>query len=267
MSFKQEKKDRSTVKDIPESIATTQQPRKGSTEQALVPIVLENSPRDDEAKIKRIYEEASKSFFQGNYKDAILLLKRCTSIKLEDNGQIAEATAVLGFCFEFGLGIKQDFIMAEKYYILAASSRFNVGLAFCRLAFLRYYGRPNVVIDRSEAEEWKRKAIAIGKKATLWFDIAANVHKIPSANYSYGVCFHDGVGVEKSPETAIFYYKRAAAMGDPRGEATLGYCYGEGTSVHTKLILIKRFRSRKRSIHGLFLLYEISRKRRISINV
>ncbi len=80
--------------------------------------------------------------------------------------------------------------MAEKYYILSAQQ--NNGLAICRLAFLRHYGRPNVVIDRAEAEEWKKKANQMGSKATEWLETAALVYKLPPAYYAFGVCFHDG---------------------------------------------------------------------------
>ena len=238
MVAKTPKKDQTLEKDIPEPIATTQQPRSGSTDQqALVPVVLKHSKKKkEESGLGDLYKAAMKLFYQEKYKEAVVLLKKCTMSNAKDevDGHYFQdqATAILGFCFEFGLGAKQDFVLAEKYYLAAAaSSKSKIGLSYCRLAFLRYYGRPNVVIDRSEAEEWKRKALDLDGKATAWLEMAANQYKIPSANYAYGVCFHDGVGIPKSPETAILYYKRAAAMGDPRGEATLGYCYGEGFGV------------------------------------
>lgn len=237
MVAKTPKKDQTLEKDIPEPIATTQQSRSGSADQrALVPVVLKDCKKKRENGLGAFYTEAMNFFYQEKYREAVVFLKKCTmsNVKEEVDGHYFQdqATAILGFCFEFGLGEEQDFVLAEKFYLAAASSsKSKIGLAYCRLAFLRYYGRPNVVIDRSEAEEWKRKALELDGKAIVWLEMAANQYKIPAANYAYGVCFHDGVGIPKSPETAILYYKRAAAMGDPRGEATLGYCYGEGFGV------------------------------------
>lgn len=171
-------------KEISEPIATSQQPRRGSKEvEALVPVFedkLEIEESEDDLEL------ACELFFSEKFKQAAILLQQCSEGK--DCNPIA--WAMLGFCFEFGMGVKQDFIMAEKYYITAGSK--GNGLAYCRLAFLRYYGRPNVVIDRAQAEEWKVKALELGSEATEWLSIAANKYKIAAANYAYGVCFHDG---------------------------------------------------------------------------
>src|SRR6266487_705251 len=48
-----------------------------------------------------------------------------------------EAQGVLAFCYEFGLGVKNDFKQAELHYIPAAE--LGNGLAQARLAFLRKY--------------------------------------------------------------------------------------------------------------------------------
>ncbi|KAK9759831.1 hypothetical protein K7432_016741 [Basidiobolus ranarum] len=46
-----------------------------------------------------------------------------------------QARAVLGFCYEFGLGVRRDFKLAEANYI--KSAEYGDGLVQARLAFLQ----------------------------------------------------------------------------------------------------------------------------------
>ncbi|CAG8699081.1 18854_t:CDS:2, partial [Racocetra fulgida] len=101
-----------------------------------------------------------------------------------------EARGVLGFCYEFGLGVEKNFKQAELHYIPAAKS--GNGLAQARLAFLRKYGRPCVRIDRAEAEMWQQKVKEQGETAIAWLFNAA--------------C----IGCEKDEKTALHYFRMAA---------------------------------------------------------
>lgn len=149
--------------------------------------------------------------------------------KLASAGHI-HAQALLGFCFEFGLGVDQvDFAAAEKEYIEAGNA--GSGLASARMAFLKKYGRPGVKIDRIEAEEWTTKVEKQEPTALQWLRTAADRDNHPAATYALGVCFHDGVGVPKDSIKAVHYYQRSAAAGHPRGEGILGWCYSEGFGV------------------------------------
>lgn len=122
-----------------------------------------------------------------------------------------------------------DFKGAEKLYI--DGSMLGDGLCCARLAFLRKYGRPGVKINRVEAEEWQQRANAIGSKSVEWLINAAEQESDASAQYALGVCYHDGVGVDKDDRKAVYWYKLSAAQGHPRGQGILGYCYGEGFGV------------------------------------
>jgi hypothetical protein len=131
--------------------------------------------------------------------------------------------AVLGFLYEFGIGVaEQDFQAAEKLYL--ASAKAGNGLSQTRLTFLRKYGRPGVKIDRLEADEWVQRVNSRGEEAILWFKDMSERGNNPAAAYALGVCYHDGVGVIKSPERAVELYQKSAAAGQPRGEGILGYC-------------------------------------------
>jgi TPR repeat protein len=116
--------------------------------------------------------------------------------------QFPLALTVLGFCFEFGHGVEMNFKEAEKCYIEAAELQDGLGMS--RLAFLRKYGRPGVKIDRVEAEEWQAKVNAMGEGVLQWLIEASEKDNDSSCQYCLGVCYHDGVGVPKNEEHAVF---------------------------------------------------------------
>lgn len=129
----------------------------------------------------------------------------------------AKAEGVLGFCYEFGMGVETNFVTSEKHYLNAAKK--NDGLAIARLAFLRKYGRPNVKIDRSEAEEWTEK-IKHDPSAIQWIIQAASLNNHPAAQYALGVCYHDGISVLKDEHAAFRWYKASADQGNARGQGS-----------------------------------------------
>ncbi|KAI9261131.1 nucleotide-sugar transporter-domain-containing protein [Sporodiniella umbellata] len=159
-----------------------------------------------------------------------------------------EALAVLGFCFEFGLGTTIDFRLAEKNYIASIKAALlsddlkdpkinhielhdTIMMAISRLAFLRKYGRPGVQMDRVEAKYWESKLSARGENAIQWIKNAAEQYSCSSSQYCLGTCYYDGIGVSKSEPEAFKWYKRSAKQGNCRGQSILGYCYGEGHGV------------------------------------
>jgi TPR repeat protein len=118
------------------------------------------------------------------------------------------SNGVLGFCYEFGLGVTEmDFGLAEYYYLEAAQHHDGLGMA--RLAFLRKYGRPNVKIDRAESEEWaervRRRFASSETSAIRWIEDAAVNDHDPACQYALGVCYHDGIGVEKDEYLAFHW--------------------------------------------------------------
>jgi TPR repeat protein len=129
-----------------------------------------------------IYLKGEEYILKQDYSNGVLLLR---SVLCKENTQ---AQALMGFCLEFGLGIQQDFSWAEKLYSSAGMQ--GDGLACARLSFLRRYGRPGVVIDRMEAEEWVKRVGNI--EALSWLVKAADQYNLPAACYALGVCYHDG---------------------------------------------------------------------------
>lgn len=66
------------------------------------------------------------------------------------------------------------------------------------------------------------------------FSSSSSLRSLPRiliTDFSLPIFFSCSVGVEKSPEKAIYYYTKSALAGQPRGEGILGFCYGEGFGV------------------------------------
>lgn len=172
------------------------------------------------------------------------------------------AHSILGFSYEFGLGIKTSFQRAEHHYLLATSILTtcieNSGestlalmidassaivyqaclVAVARLAFLRKYGRPGIKMDRREADRYEAMLQqqqlghqGNGEMVLSWFRHAATIFNCSASQYCLGVCYHDGLIVSKDENEAFRWYKLSADLGNCRGQGILGYCYGEGFGI------------------------------------
>lgn len=143
------------------------------------------------------------------------------------------AFAILGFCYEFGFGVSNDFKTAEKCYISAIHQDHDERTLFAisRLAFLRKYGRPGVVIDRIEAQKLESLVEKGGSKSIAWIQRAATQDHCSASQYCLGVFYHDGLTFKKDERAAFRWYKKSAEQGNCRGQGILGYCYGEGFGV------------------------------------
>ncbi|PVU89365.1 hypothetical protein BB561_005403 [Smittium simulii] len=155
-----------------------------------------------------------------------------TAITFEDlNCDIVRhSIAVLGFCYEFGLGVKCDYAKSERFYKPCAIKGNALGQS--RLAFLKKYGRPGIKIDRTLAAKWALKVkLNSESSATSWLEKASYVYGLAEAQYALGLCYHDGIGVNVDDKKAFQLYLKSAKQGNSRGQGILGYCYGEGFGV------------------------------------
>ncbi|OMH85760.1 hypothetical protein AX774_g673 [Zancudomyces culisetae] len=188
-----------------------------------------------EEELEGIYQTAEAYFF-GTEKVEKNLEKSLTYFRFVSWGNlkykvVQQAATELGFCYEFGIEVKCDFIKAELLYLPAADA--GCSLAQLRIAFLRKYGRPGVKIDKLEAEKWAD--MVRGNKnssATRWLKKAAEIHLLAPAQYALGLCYHDGIGVDVNEKKAFELYYKSAKQGNARGQGILGYCFGEGFGVN-----------------------------------
>ncbi|MBQ3914441.1 MAG: sel1 repeat family protein, partial [Paludibacteraceae bacterium] len=103
----------------------------------------------------------------------------------------------LGYCYEYGLGLRKDYAKAVEWYRKAAEqgdakAQFNLGLCYD-------FGR-GVTEDAAEAVEWYRKAAEQGDA---------------KAQYNLGICYDSGRGVEADEAEAEKWLRLAADQGHP----------------------------------------------------
>ncbi|TPX46141.1 hypothetical protein SeMB42_g00752 [Synchytrium endobioticum] len=140
------------------------------------------------------------------------------------------ATAVLAFLFEFGLAriapdYPTNYQVAEKLYTNAAAQ--ESGLAQARLAFLKTHGRPQIQIDQSLAEAYRRACGKQGLLSVAWLSNAAEAGLAP-AQFCLALCYYNGIAVLEDDTSAFRWCERAAAQGHAGAQNVLGNLYVEG---------------------------------------
>ena len=74
----------------------------------------------------------------------------------------------------------------------------------------------------------------------------------PLAECQVGYCYWEGLGVEKDPEKALYWTRRAAEHGDRDGQFNLACFYEEGTGTDRSMEqAIRWYREAARQGHGL----------------
>ncbi|XJO77538.1 hypothetical protein BDV3_002104 [Batrachochytrium dendrobatidis] len=142
-------------------------------------------------------------------------------------GGFPEATALLAFCFEFGLAeLQVDHILAERLYIQAATS--NSGFAQGRLEFLKTHGRPDIKINHVESAYWRAKCGQNNCLARAWLITAAE-SGLAAAQFCLALCYYNGISTQKDYALAFQWCKQAAQQGLPAAQNVLGNLYLEGS--------------------------------------
>ena len=90
-----------------------------------------------------------------------------------------------------------------------AQSQYEMGAAF-------FFGHLGLAKDDVEAVKWFRKAAE---------------QNYATAQYSLGVCYTEGQGVEKDEPEAVKWYRKAAEQNYAWAQYNLGICYGRGDGV------------------------------------
>ncbi|MFZ0930587.1 MAG: tetratricopeptide repeat protein [Syntrophobacteraceae bacterium] len=126
--------------------------------------------------------------------------KSCEELKPLAEQRLAELQIDLGVMYNFGLGEKQEYGEAVKFYrgeaeLGNAGAQYHLGLMYAR-------GR-GVPQDSIEAAKWYRKAAEHG-------------HAV--AQHDLGVMYLDGEGVPQDFVQAHMWLDLAAAQGDQRSQ-------------------------------------------------
>lgn len=121
------------------------------------------------------------------------------------------APAHIGNMYEKGYGVKQDYAKAAEYY--KRSIELDGSLGYARMGYLHETGK-GVQFDRVKAVEYYEKAIAKG-----------SVH----AMTLIGLLYQQGQGgLPRDEKKAVALYQQAIDHGDPLAMTRLGELYNQG---------------------------------------
>ena len=161
------------------------------------------------------------------------------------NGGNVDAQRQLALCYRDGKGVAQS---TEKYYQWTEKNADNespeVQLALAKA----YQTGDGVAKDLQKARSWAQKAAAKGNLEAEYLvaswayeanpnsgDALQQLMKVaekgnPDAQYTIGMAYLEGKGVQKSEEKAIEWFEKAAAKGNPDAAYKLGNYYFYGNS-------------------------------------
>ena len=125
----------------------------------------------------------------------------------------AEAQRILGDCYSWGEGIREDKSEAVKWYRLAAEQ----GDAEAqRILGACYYFGTGIREDKQEAVKWYRLAAE---------------QKNSEARWRLGDCYFWGEGIREDKREAVKWYRLAAEQKNSEARWRLGSCYYFGTGI------------------------------------
>ena len=188
-----------------------------------------------------IRKEADKAYDDGYYNRAMELY-----LQIPDT---PGAQFVIGYMYQYGKGVPQDYAEAARWYRKAAEqgnakSQHNLGYMYDK--------GQGVPQDYAEAVRWYRKAAEQGNaksqhnlgymyqygqgvpqdyaEAMRWYRKAAEQGHA-SAQLNLGYMYDKGQGVSQDYAEALRWYRKAAEQGNAQAQHNLGYMYQYGQGV------------------------------------
>ena len=147
--------------------------------------------------------------------------------KAEEIGELAEARLFLGICHYNGEGVEKNAQEAEKWLQLAKEGgNEEAGNILEEIAQEKEREQQTAVLQQAE-KHINNKEFEQG--VALFRELAEKGNAIARRNM--GICYNNGIGVEKDLQEAFKWFKLAAEQGDDISQFCLGVCYsrGEGT--------------------------------------
>lgn len=172
-----------------------------------------------------------------------------------DKGDV-EAQIIVGECYKNGKGVVKSFERAFCYFQLAANQNSLIGLFNLAECYAEGTGTQKSLetaihfyqLSADQGYVWAQAALGRcllaeridEEKGVHYLKLvvqnAANILPELLALYQYylGECFEDGIGIEKSAQNAIYYYKLAGENGYPLAFERLAEAYLKGDLGLTK---------------------------------
>ena len=155
-----------------------------------------------------IYNNAEMFYHSKDYSSAYSLYSTAAEL-----GYVP-AEFMLGYCYEYGLGVETNVVKAVEWYNKAAKKGYAKAQYF--LGYSYYYGKAygkGVERDPVKAVEWYTKAAEQG---------------FTEAQYQLASCYESGVGTKEDQDKALELYTIAAESGYAEAQCALGVYYQFG---------------------------------------
>ncbi|KAI8896864.1 hypothetical protein BC833DRAFT_566268 [Globomyces pollinis-pini] len=164
-----------------------------------------------------IKKSGTNSFCNGNYTKGFnyILKSHCMKNNL--------ATSILGFCFEFGIGIDRNLKTSFKLYTISDM----IPLSQLRLAFLLTHGRSGIIINIKLASFYYKLIEIHFKKSICWLQLLAH-HGLPHAQFCLAVAYLKSNSCHHNIELTFYWCQKSARLNFSQSENLLGNLYVEG---------------------------------------
>lgn len=155
---------------------------------------------------------ASSILFSQTYNNELRTLDYVKLLPLAQMGDPINQ-AMLGMCYENGIGVAKDENLAFKWYFKAAEQTNSLGQAYLGRCYEKGIG-----VAKDE------------KKAVTWYIRSAEQGCSVGQVY-LGELYSKGVGVPANPEMAFKYFQMSAEQGNSEAQYSIGSCYQLGSGV------------------------------------
>ncbi len=190
--------------------------------------VLGKNTCNKNSSIEELQSEALAYDSKGDYKNVL----KCINILVDKKNDYGYA--VLGWYYELGNGVKQDYNKAYEYY--KNSADLNNPWAYAQLAYFHEYSLGDIPWDLEKAFNFTKKASELGdadgtfrlgeyylrgigtdnnyKKSFEIFSDLSEFNNRADAQFYLGYQYFLGLGVERNIEKGIYWYERSASTYD-----------------------------------------------------
>lgn len=171
------------------------------------------------------------------------------AIDLGIKNNVYECYALLGLCYQEGLGIDKDYKLSKKNYIISSKNNSYLGCYYLGRVYLD--GMGNTEPDFDLAFSWISKSVELGYpkameclagmyedgnpildlKLARKYYIRASKLGYAHSQYKLGYFYENGIACDADSELAIRWYNEAAKQDDCDAIITIGLAYYNGSIV------------------------------------
>jgi TPR repeat protein/predicted Ser/Thr protein kinase len=148
-----------------------------------------------------------------DYKNALTEFNEIAASRESSDFELKSAQNALGFMYQKGFGVNQDYQQAVNWYQKSAEQGSATGQANLGNMYNQGLG---VTIDQQQAFNWYKKSAEQG---------------FAFGQENLGEMYRDGLGVNQDYQQAVNWFKKSADQGNASGQANLALMYNQGLGV------------------------------------